>query len=266
MAIVSIKSLVEAGVHFGTRSSLWHPKMAPYIFGKRNGVHIVDLRETARALIHAHHYLAKLAKGNKTVLFVGTKRQAKDVIRDSARSIGMPYVSERWLGGTLTNIETVRTSVRRLDDIEAAMARPDYHLRESKKQQARHTRERRRILRNLEGVRTMTRMPDAMFVVDPGKEATAVREARIVGIPIIALTDTDCDPDVVNLPIPGNDDGIRAIQAVIGIVVEAIRAGRAAQVTRAEGEDANAESAEPVAAAAETGGGEASPSGEATGV
>ena len=221
MAIVQIKDLINAGVHFGTKSSLWHPKMKPYIFGARNGIHIINVAETAKALINAYHFVAKLSKQNKTILFVGTKRQSKDVIRDSARSVGMPYVSERWLGGLLTNNETIRASIRRLDKIEEEMARPDYH-RASKKEQARYTRQRRRILRNLEGVRTMSGMPAAIFVVDPGKETNALREARILGIPVIGLVDTDCDPDTVNLPIPGNDDGIRSIQAIVNVLVEGI--------------------------------------------
>ena len=244
MAVVTIKELIEAGVHFGTKTSLWHPKMKPFIFGRRNGIHIVDLRETAKALIHAHYFAQKLAKGNKQILFVGTKRQAKDVVRDAARSIGMPFICERWLGGTLTNNETIRASIRRLDDIENEMARPDYQ-RASKKAQARYTRERRRILRNLEGVRTMTKLPDAMFVVDPAKEQTAIREARRLGIPVIALTDTDCNPDEVNLPIPGNDDGIRSIQTVVKVIVEGIKAGRSAQVTRDEKPAEDAKGDEP---------------------
>lgn len=238
MAIVSIKELVEAGVHFGTKSSLWHPKMKPFIFGKRAGIHIIDARETAKALINAYYFIQKLARQNKQVLFVGTKRQAKDVVRDAARSIGMPFICERWLGGTLTNNSTIRTSIRRLDDIENEMARPDYQ-RASKKSQARYARERRRILRNLEGVRTMNKLPDALFVVDPAKEQTAVREARRLDIPVIALTDTDCNPDQVNLPIPGNDDGIRSIQAVVRVLVEAAKSGRAQQTRQADEKQAS---------------------------
>jgi len=233
MAITTIKDLLEAGVHFGTRSSLWHPKMRPHVYGQRNGIHIIDLRETAKALIHAYHYVGKLARSNKSVLFVGTKRQAKEVVREAARSVGMPFVCERWLGGILTNNHTVRSSIRRLDQIEEEMARPDYH-RASKKAQARYARERRRILRNLEGVRTMSKLPDALFIVDPGKESTAVREARRLDIPVIALVDSDCDPEQVNLPIPGNDDGIRSIQAVVRVLVEGIKAGRSQQVQRQE--------------------------------
>ena len=239
MAITTLKDLLEAGVHFGTNASLWHPRNAPNIYGKRGGIHIIDIKATAKGLIQAYYYAAKLAKANKTILFVGTKRQAKDVVRESARAVGMPFVAERWLGGTLTNFETVRSSIRRLDGIESNMARPEY-LRESKKVQARDMRERRRILRNLEGVRNMTRLPDALFVIDPRKELSAVREAQRLGLPIIGLVDTDTDPDLVNLPIPGNDDGIRAIQAVIKVFIDGLAKGRGEQ---------NSGSAAPVASA-----------------
>ncbi len=233
MAIVNVKELLEAGVHFGSSASLWHPKMKPYLFGKRNSIHIIDIKQTVRGLIQAYYYAAKLGKANKVLLFVGTKRQAKEVVRDAARATGMPYVAERWLGGTLTNFETVRASIRRLDDIEKEMARPEY-IRESKKVQARHGRERRRILRNLEGVRTMNKMPDALFIVDPKKEMSAVREAQRLNIPIIGLIDSDTDPELVNLPIPGNDDGIRSIQAVVKVLLEGYAKGRSEQNIKAE--------------------------------
>ncbi len=225
MAIVALKDLLEAGVHFGTNASLWHPRNAPNIFGKRNGVHIIDVKSTARGLIHAFYFAAKLARANKNILFVGTKRQAKDVIRESARAVGMPFVCERWLGGTLTNFETIRSSIRRLDEIEIRMAKPEY-LRQSKKVQARDGRERRRILRNLEGVRTMGKLPDAIFLVDPKHEETCVKEAVRMGIPVIALCDSDTDPALVNLAIPGNDDGIRSIQVITKVIVDGINKGR----------------------------------------
>lgn len=233
MAIVNVKDLLEAGVHFGTNASLWHPRMKPSIYGKRGAIHIVDVKATVKGLINAYHYVAKLSKANKTILFVGTKRQAKDVIRDAARAVGQPFVAERWLGGTLTNFETIRTAIRRLDDIESRMARPEY-MRESKKIQARDGRERRRILRNLEGVRTLTKLPDALFVIDPKHEMTAVKEAQRMGVPVVALVDTDTDPEQVNLAIPGNDDGIRSIQAVVKVLVDGINHGRAESVTKAE--------------------------------
>ncbi len=248
MAIVNVKELLESGIHFGTAASMWHPRMKPYIFGKRNAIHIIDIKQTVRGLIQAYYYAAKLGKANKTVLFVGTKRQARDVIRDAARSAGMPYVAERWLGGTLTNFETVRASIRRLDEVERDMGNPEY-IRQSKKVQARDARERRRILRNLAGVRTMAKLPDALFVVDPHKEMSAVREAHRLNIPIIGLVDTDTDPDLVNLTIPGNDDGIRSIQAVVKVLLDGFAKGRSEQVTRAEPAPASAPAPAPAPAA-----------------
>jgi small subunit ribosomal protein S2 len=239
MAIVNVKDLLEAGVHFGTNASLWHPRQKPNIYGKRGSIHVVDIKATVKGLINAHYYLAKLAKANKTVLFVGTKRQAKDVVRDAARAVGMPYVAERWLGGTLTNFETIRTAIRRLDDIEARVAKPEY-MRESKKIQARDGRERRRILRNLEGVRTLSKLPDVLFIIDPKHEMTAVKEAHRMGVPVVALVDTDTDPELVNLAIPGNDDGIRSIQAVVKVMVDGINKGRADSVTKTAEEPAKA--------------------------
>ncbi len=233
MAIVDLKQLLDSGIHFGTSSSLWHPRMAPYLYGKRGGIHIIDIRQTAKQLIHAHYYCAKLARANKTILFVGTKRQAKDVVRDAAKAAGMPFVAERWLGGTLTNFETVRTSIRRLDAIEERMNTAEY-MRESKKIQSRDGRERRRILRNLEGVRTMSKLPDAIFLVDPKHEQTAVDEARRLGIPLLGLVDSDTDPTLVDLPIPGNDDGIRPIQLVVKALVDGLARGRTEQITRVE--------------------------------
>ncbi len=230
MAITNLKDLLEAGVHFGTNASLWHPRNEPSIDGTRGGIHIIDIKATAKGLIQAYYFAAKLAKANKTILFVGTKRQAKDVVRESARAVGMPFVAERWLGGTLTNFETIRSSIRRLDAIESQISRPDY-MRESKKAQARDGRERRRILRNLEGVRTMGKLPDAIFVVDPKHEITAVKEAMRMGIQVIGLVDTDTDPALVNLAIPGNDDGIRSIQVVLRVLVDGINKGRSDTIT-----------------------------------
>jgi small subunit ribosomal protein S2 len=239
MAIVNVKELLDAGIHFGTAASMWHPRMKPYIYGKRNSIHIINIKETVRGLIQAYYYATKLGKTNKTILFVGTKRQARDVIREAARAAGMPFVAERWLGGTLTNFDTVRASIRRLDEIEKNMSAPEY-ARESKKVQARDARERRRVLRNLEGVRNMSKLPDAMFVIDPAKEMSAVREAHRLNIPVIGLVDSDTDPELVNLPIPGNDDGIRSIQSVLKVILDGLAKGRSEQVTRQEPATANA--------------------------
>ncbi len=228
MAIVNVRDLLEAGVHYGTATSMWHPRMKPFIYGKRNSIHIIDIRQTVRGLIEAYYYAAKLGRANKTLLFVGTKRQAREVVRESARAAGMPFVSERWLGGILTNFDTIRQSIRRLDAIEGEMTGPEY-FRQSKKIQSRHGREKRRILRNLEGVRNMSRLPDALFIIDPNKEMSAIKEAHRLGIPVIGLCDTDCDPDLVNLPIPGNDDGIRSIQVVVKVILDGLAKGRSEQ-------------------------------------
>ncbi|MBA3684775.1 MAG: 30S ribosomal protein S2 [Planctomycetes bacterium] len=232
MAIVNVRDLLEAGVHYGTAASMWHPRMKPFIYGKRNSIHIIDIRETVRGLIEAYYYAAKLGRANKTLLFVGTKRQAREVVRESARAAGMPFVSERWLGGILTNFDTIRQSIRRLDAIEGEMSGPEY-ARQSKKIQSRHGREKRRILRNLEGVRNMSRLPDALFIIDPNKEMSAIKEAHRLGIPVIGLCDTDCDPDLVNLPIPGNDDGIRSIQVIVKVILDGLAKGRSEQNTGA---------------------------------
>jgi small subunit ribosomal protein S2 len=232
MAIVNVRDLLEAGVHYGTAASMWHPRMKPFIYGKRNSIHIIDIRETVRGLIEAYYYAAKLGRANKTLLFVGTKRQAREVVRESARAAGMPFVSERWLGGILTNFDTIRQSIRRLDAIESEMSGPEY-ARQSKKIQSRHGREKRRILRNLEGVRNMSRLPDALFIIDPNKEMSAIKEAHRLGIPVIGLCDTDCDPDLVNLPIPGNDDGIRSIQVIVKVILDGLAKGRSEQHTNA---------------------------------
>ena len=258
MAIVQVKDLIDAGVHFGHRASRWNPKMRPYIYGKRNLIHIIDLRETVRGLLRAYRYLAQLASKGSLVLIVGTKRQAKEAVEREARRSGMPYVNERWLGGTLTNYRTIRDRLRRLQELEALwlpagenpakMDMPAYmrnmlneagklelskapekaEIRSySKKMVATLSRELTKIRRNLEGIREMNRMPDAIVVVDPKREQIAVKEAQRVGIPTVALIDTDSDPDLVDLPIPGNDDSIRSIELVLAKLAEAILEGRA---------------------------------------
>jgi small subunit ribosomal protein S2 len=259
VAIVQVTDLIEAGVHFGHRASRWNPKMRPYIYGKRNLIHIIDLRETVRGLLRAHRYLAKVASQGSLVLFVGTKRQAKEAIeRESGRS-GMPFVSERWLGGTLTNYRTIRDRLKRLQELEAMwlpanenpakVDLPAYMkkmLNEagklelskapetaeirgySKKMVATLNRELMKIQRNLSGIREMNRLPDALVVVDPKREHIAVKEAQRMGVATVALIDTDSDPDEVDLPIPGNDDSIRSIELVLAKLAEAVLEGKAA--------------------------------------
>jgi small subunit ribosomal protein S2 len=257
VAIVQVKDLIEAGVHFGHRASRWNPKMRPYIYGKRNLIHIIDLRETVRGLLRAYRFLAKVASSGGLVVFVGTKRQAREAIEREAARCKMPYVSERWLGGTLTNYRTIRDRLKRLNELEglwlgqgdnpAKMDMPahmkkmlspqgkfEIHLAPpgapihgySKKMVAQLNRELTKIQRNLSGIREMNRPPHAMVVVDPKREHIAVKEAARMGVATVALIDTDSDPDTVDLPIPGNDDSIRSIELVLNKLAEAVDEGR----------------------------------------
>jgi small subunit ribosomal protein S2 len=258
VAIVQVKDLIEAGVHFGHRASRWNPKMRPFIYGKRNLIHIIDLRETVRGLLRAYRYLAQVASKGSLVLFVGTKRQAKEAIEREAARCGMPYVSERWLGGTLTNYRTIRDRLKRLQELEAMwlpagdnaakVDMPAYMrsmLNEtgkldlvkapetaairsySKKMVATLNRELTKITRNLSGIREMNRLPDAIIVVDPKREDIAVKEAQRMGVTTVALIDTDSDPDTVDLPIPGNDDSIRSIELMLARLADAVLEGKA---------------------------------------
>jgi small subunit ribosomal protein S2 len=224
MLTVPVKDLLEAGVHFGTRASRWNPKMKPYIFARRNLIHIIDLKETLRGLIKATTFLQRLTAEGHQVLFVGTKRQAQTVVTDCARKVNMPFVAERWLGGTLTNFETVRTRLHRLTELEETeknVATAGF----SKKAMAALMREKRKIFRNLDGIRIMERIPGALVVVDPKKEHNAVKEANKLGVPVIALLDTDCDPTEIDIPIPGNDDSMRSVQLLMNRLTDAIGIG-----------------------------------------
>ena len=224
MSQVLVKDLVEAGVHFGHRSSRWNPKMRPYIYGRRNLIHIIDLRETIRGLIRARKYLSQVAAGGSLILFVGTKRQAGEAVQREAQRCDMPFVSERWLGGTLTNFRTIRSRLARLEELE--LAEQDGTAQEySKKMIASRTRERLKIRRNLEGIREMSKLPVALVVVDVRREHNAVCEARKLGIPTVCLIDTDSDPDFADVPIPGNDDAMRAIELILRHLTEAIEEG-----------------------------------------
>lgn len=227
MFAVPIKELLEAGVHFGCRASRWNPKMQTYIFGKRNLIHIIDLRQTLRGMIRATTFLQRLVAEGNQVLYVGTKRQAQGVVVDAAREVNMPVVSERWLGGTLTNFATVRSRLARLEELEL-MERDGSMAKHSKKRIASLMREKRKIFRNLDGLRNMEKLPGAVIVVDPRKEHNAVKEANKLGIPVIAVLDTDCDPEPIDIPIPGNDDAMRSIQVLIKKLSEAIAAGNTA--------------------------------------
>lgn len=249
MANVLVRDLIEAGVHFGHRASRWNPKMRPYVYARRNLIHIIDVRETIRGLLRARKYLQRVAAGGSLVLFVGTKRQASETIEQQARRCGMPYVSDRWLGGTLTNFRTIRSRLSRLEELEAFRT-SDELAAYSKKMQSALNREYRKMYRNLNGIRTMNRLPECILVIDPRKERNAVREARRLSIPSIALIDTDCDPDEVDLPIPGNDDSIRSIELVVTYLADAVLAGKA-ESGAAKREEPEPERAEVAAAGAE---------------
>ncbi len=229
-----VQELVEAGVHYGHRASRWNPKMAAYIYARKNLIHIIDIRETVRGLLRAKKLLSQVSTGDNLVLFVGTKRQASEAIEEEATRCGMPFVSERWLGGTLTNFRTIRSRLTRLEELER-MRSTDEIATYSKKMQSALNREYRKMYRNLNGIRTMNRVPKVMVIVDPNKEKNAVREARTLGITTISLIDTDCDPDVVDLPIPGNDDGIRSIEIIMRHLADAVLAGKGTSQAQKKG-------------------------------
>jgi len=234
-----VRELVDSGIHFGHRVSRWNPKMSPYIFGKRNMIHVIDIRETVKGLIRAKKYIARTVAENGDVLFVGTKRQARHAVESYARHAGMPYVAERWLGGTLTNFETIRSRLARLELLEREEADGTL-LQYSKKRIARDNRERRKIKRNLDGIRNMTRLPKALVVIDVHREHIAVKEAKKLGIPTICLIDTDSDPDFADIPIPGNDDSMRSIEVVLRHMAAAVESGKRgrADASHEEGPDA----------------------------
>jgi small subunit ribosomal protein S2 len=225
---LKIDDLVEAGVHFGHRVSRWNPKMKPYIYGKRNYIHIIDLVATVRGLARAQRFLRNLVAAGHKVVMVGTKRQVKNVIQTEATRCGMPYVNERWLGGTLTNYTTVRNRLNHLEELEQ-LETSGRLARMAKKQQSFITRELNRIRRNLEGIRKLDRLPGALIVVDIRKEYIAVKEANRLGIPIVGILDTDCDPTQVDFAVPGNDDAMRSVQILLQRLGDSIVEGRANQ-------------------------------------
>ena len=231
-----VKALVDAGVHFGHRVSRWNPKMAPYIHGKRNMIHIIDVKQTIRGLLLAKRLIAQTIASGKDVLFVGTKRQARHAVEDEARRCGMHYVSERWLGGTLTNFRTIRARLNRLDELDKLWETGAIEAGYSKKMKATLSREREKIKTNLEGIRKMERMPGVMFIIDTRREHIAVKEAKKLGVKTIALIDTDSDPDLIDLPIPGNDDAMRAIELVMKELADAVIDGKQGRIDKAEGE------------------------------
>ena len=225
MAEIVVKEILDAGVHYGHRSSRWNPKMRPYIYGRRNQIHIIDLKETIRGLIRAKKYLMRVAQQGSLILFVGTKRQASACVQDLATEVGMPFCTERWLGGTLTNFRTVRSRLKRLEELEELQESGEIRTY-SKKMQSTLMREYRKIYRNLNGIRDMNRLPECLVVVDPGKEKNAVHEARLLDIKVVSLIDTDSDPDLVDLVIPGNDDSLRSIRLIVQQLTDAVKQGK----------------------------------------
>ena len=218
-----MKEMLEAGVHFGHQTRRWNPKMRPYIFGKRNGIYIIDLQRTQQLFADAVQYVEHLARHGRRILFVGTKRQAQQAMEEESRRCGQYFVTHRWLGGTLTNFVTLRGSIERLQEIEDKLGDLDANL--TKKERLRLEREREKMQRNLEGIRKMEELPDALFVVDPKKESIAIAEANKLGIPVIAIVDTNCDPELIDFPIPGNDDAIRSIRLFSSRIADAYLQG-----------------------------------------
>jgi small subunit ribosomal protein S2 len=243
---VSMKELLEAGVHFGHQTRRWNPKMKPYIFGKRNGIYIIDLQKTVKLFEQVVEFVTQLAGEGKRILFVGTKRQAQEVIAEEAARCGEFHVTNRWLGGTLTNFVTLRTSIQRLKEVEVKLN--DENNPMTKKERLRFDRDRERMVKNLDGIRDMNELPDALFVVDPKKESIAIAEANKLGIPVIAIVDTNCDPELIDFLIPGNDDAIRAIRLFASRVADAYLAGsrQAEEQTMVRGKDAGAMAALPI--------------------
>ena len=226
MESITIQELIDNGVHFGCRVSRWNPKMAPYIHGRRNLIHIIELRETVRGLIRASNFLHRLAAEGSQILWVGTKRQVKGVIHDAGEATGMPVVTERWIGGTLTNFSVIRSRLRRLEELEK-MEEDGSAEKLSKKYLSSLRRERRKIYRNLSGIREMKGIPGAMVVIDPAREYNAVREARKLGVPVIGMLDTDCDPNDVDIVIPGNDDALKSVRLLVSRLINAVEEGAA---------------------------------------
>lgn len=221
MAVISMKQLLEAGVHFGHQTRRWNPKMGQFIFTERNGIYIIDLQKTVKKVEEAYNFARSIVENGETILFVGTKKQAQDAVKEEAERCGMFYVSQRWLGGTLTNYKTIRTRVDRLRKIEQMEQDGSFDAL-PKKEVLELQKERKRLEKFLSGIRNMHKLPGAVFIVDPRKERIAVAEAKKLGIPIIGIVDTNCDPDEIDYVIPGNDDAIRAVKLLAGKIADAV--------------------------------------------
>jgi len=240
LTAISIKQLLEAGVHFGHQTRRWNPKMKEYIFGERNGIYIIDLQKTLKLFKDAVQFVADAASQGKEILFVGTKRQAQESIEEEAKRCGMFFVNNRWLGGLLTNFSTVQNSLKRYKELEE-MRSTGFYEKLSKKEVARLERERKKLEKNLRGIRDMSRLPGAVFVVDSNKEAIAVQEAAKLGIPVIAIVDTNCDPDRIDYVIPGNDDALRAVRLFASTIADAVISGRGTYQAKIEQETKESE-------------------------
>ena len=233
MSVISMKQLLEAGCHFGHQTRRWNPKMAPYIFAERNGIYIIDLSKTVYKVDEAYEFVKSVAASGKNVLFVGTKKQAQAAVKEESERCGMYYVNERWLGGMLTNYKTIATRIKRLADIKKMESDGTFDAL-TKKEVAKLTLEMEKLEKFLSGIKDMKGMPGALFVVDPKKEKIAVKEARILGIPIVGMCDTNCDPDDVDYVIPTNDDAIRAVKLIAGAMANAVIEGKQGQDAKAE--------------------------------
>ncbi|AKJ95178.1 MULTISPECIES: 30S ribosomal protein S2 [Thioalkalivibrio] len=244
MSLVTMRQMLEAGVHFGHQTRYWHPKMAPYIFGERNKIHIINLEKSLPMFNDALNFLGKIAADGGQIMFVGTKRSARDVVAEEANRCGMPHVSHRWLGGMLTNFNTVKQSIKRLKDLETMDADGSFQVL-NKREALSRRREKDKLDRSLGGIKDMNRMPDAMFVIDVGYEKIAVAEAKKRGIPVVAVVDSNHSPEGVDYVIPGNDDAMRAIQLYVAAIADTIIEAKGAVTTGGMGE---AEAAEPAAA------------------
>ncbi len=231
MSELSVEALIEAGAHIGCRVSRWNPKMEPYIFESRNRIHVIDLRETIKGILRAKHFIREIVAGGADVLFVGTKQQLRAEVTRAHTETGMHYVDDRWIGGTLTNYEVIGSRIHYLDDMEKK-EREGWLENLTKKEGARFTREKRKVFRNLHGIREMFRLPGALVVMDPRTEINAVREARRMGIPVIAVVDTDGDPDLCDVVIPANDDAIRSVALILDHMIEAVNEGKLLRAER----------------------------------
>ena len=242
MAVISMKQLLEAGVHFGHQTRRWKPKMAQDIFTERNGIYIIDLQKTVRKIDEAYAFIRDVAMAGKTVLFVGTKKQAQESVEQEAKRCGMYFVNNRWLGGTLTNFRTIQTRIKKLNEIDAMEKNGQFDML-PKKEVIQLCAEREKLLKNLGGIREMKKLPGALFIVDPRKERIAVAEARQLHIPIVAIVDTNCDPDEIDYVIPGNDDAIRAVKLIAGKLADAVLEGKQGEQSENTAEAPAAEAA-----------------------